>query len=204
MKKIISVSGRIGAGKDTVADYLVANHNYVKMSFAASLKDVVASVFGWDRTLLDGSTLESRQWREQTDLWWSEKLNMPHLTPRWVLQYWGTDLCRVHFHDKIWVASLEKKLLSVSDKIVITDARFFNELDAIKNNMGYTVRVERGETPEWYEAAKQFNTLKIDKPEILSNVHPSEFSSIGYDYHKTILNNDTLENLYNQAEKLIK
>jgi hypothetical protein len=203
MKKIISVSGRIGAGKDTIADYLVANHNYVKMSFAASLKDVVASVFGWDRTLLDGSTIESRQWREQIDPWWSEKLNIPHLTPRWVLQYWGTEVCRTHFHDNIWVASLEKKLLNQSDKIVITDARFFNELDAIKNNLGYTIRVEKGSIPEWYEAATQYNTTKIEKPEILQNIHPSEYSSVGYDYHKTILNNSTFEVLYNQVEKIV-
>jgi hypothetical protein len=48
------------------------------------LKDAVAHVFGWDRTMLEGRTKEAREWREQVDPWWAERLNMPNLTPRWV------------------------------------------------------------------------------------------------------------------------
>jgi hypothetical protein len=32
---------------------------------------------------------------------------MPTLTPRWILQYWGTEVCRRAFHDDIWIAALE-------------------------------------------------------------------------------------------------
>jgi len=48
-KRIIGVCGLIGSGKDTIADYLVNIHQFRRESFANSLKDAVAAVFGWDR-----------------------------------------------------------------------------------------------------------------------------------------------------------
>ena len=141
---IIGVTGFIGSGKDTIADYLVTHHGFKRVSFAASLKDAVAAVFGWDRELLEGTTKSSREWREEKDEWWSNRLGM-NITPRWVLQYWGTDVLRNHFHNDIWVASVENKLRQAKDNIVITDCRFENEVNAIKNAGGITVRVQRGE-----------------------------------------------------------
>ena len=117
---IIGVCGFIGCGKDTVADYLVNFHEYRRESFADSLKDSVAAVFGWDRIMLEGRTKESREWREQVDKWCAERLDMPTLTPRWVLQYWGTEVCRKTFHDDIWIASIENKLRQSKDNIVIS------------------------------------------------------------------------------------
>ena len=87
---IVAICGFIGSGKNTAADYLVSDCKFVRASFASSLKDAVSSVFGWDRELLEGITEESRLWRENVDIWWSERLNIPNLTPRWVLQHWGT------------------------------------------------------------------------------------------------------------------
>lgn len=91
---ILAICGFIGSGKDTVADYLVEQHGFQQVSFAQSLKDSVSAVFGWNRDLLEGRSPESRKWREQVDEWWAERLGMPHLTPRWVLQYWGTEVAR--------------------------------------------------------------------------------------------------------------
>jgi len=107
---IIGVCGFIGSGKDTVADYLTNFHGFRRESFANSLKDAVSMVFGWDRTMLEGRTKQAREWREQVDPWWANRLNMPNLTPRWILQYWGTEVCRQGFHDDMWIASLENKL----------------------------------------------------------------------------------------------
>ena len=137
---IIGICGLIGAGKDTVADYLVNIHQFRRESFAHTLKDAVAAVFGWDRELLEGRTKESRAWREQVDPWWSARLNMPDLTPRWVLQYWGTEVARRSFHDDLWIASLENKLRNSKDNIVISDVRFPNEIKAIHNAGGKVLK----------------------------------------------------------------
>ena len=98
---IIGICGFIGSGKDTIADYLVNLHHFRRESFASTLKDAVSQVFGWDRTMLEGRTKQAREWREQVDPWWAERLKMPTLTPRWILQYWGTEVCRAGFHDDI-------------------------------------------------------------------------------------------------------
>ena len=57
---ILGICGLIGAGKDTIADYLVNIHEFRRESFANTLKDAVAHVFGWDRELLEGRTKQSR------------------------------------------------------------------------------------------------------------------------------------------------
>ena len=65
---IIGLVGLKGCGKDTVADYFLAQqNNWIKGSFADSLKDTCACVFGWDREMLEGSTHQSREWREKVD-----------------------------------------------------------------------------------------------------------------------------------------
>jgi hypothetical protein len=140
---IVALCGLIGAGKDTAADYLIERHSFKKLSFAGALKDAVSVVFNWDRQMLEGSTKESREWRESIDQWWAGRLNLPHLTPRFVLQYFGTDLFRNHFHNDIWIASLENKLLSAKGNIVITDCRFKNELELFGKLGGHVVRIKR-------------------------------------------------------------
>jgi hypothetical protein len=207
---ILGVTGLIGSGKDTVADYLCTFHGFKRVSFAASLKDAVSAVFGWDRELLEGSTKFSREWREQKDAWWSERLNM-EITPRWVLQYWGTEVLRNNFHKDIWVASVENKLRQSKDNIVITDCRFVNEVNAIKNAGGTTMRVVRGKQPEWYDAAVSYNKgevgnmswsiskAKLDK----LRVHASEYSSVGLDYDHYVDNNGTIDELHTSIKSII-
>lgn len=205
-KKIISISGLVGSGKDTVASYLIDNYHFTKLSFAGALKDSVSVIFNWDRTLLEGETLESRQWREQVDHWWAKRLNMPHLTPRWVLQYWGTEVCRTGFHKDIWVSSLENKLNKIQGNVVITDTRFINEFDIIKMAGGVTTRVFRGANPEWYNVAESYTKTKDSKYlDILTAkaIHASEYSSVGLNYDHFLDNNSTLADLYNKIDLII-
>ncbi len=207
---IIGICGLIGAGKDTAADYLVNLHHFRRESFANSLKDAVAQVFGWDRTMLEGRTKQAREWREQVDPWWSARLDMPNLTPRWILQYWGTDVCRRAFHDDIWIASLENKLRNSQDDVVISDCRFPNEILAIKRAGGIVVRVVRGPEPEWYDAALSVNrgpdgnsswALSRRQLEKLK-IHASETSWIGTKFDAVLDNNGTLDHLYEQVKNL--
>lgn len=207
---LISISGLIGSGKDTAADYLCTVHGFKRMSFGASLKDAVSVIFNWDRELLEGSTKHSREWREQVDEWWASRLNIPHLTPRWVLQQWGTEVARKAFHDEIWVASVENKLLNVKEDIVITDCRFSNEISAVKNAGGITMRTHRGIDPEWVEYAGVLNqtsdeAVKIHCREQLEkfNVHASEYSSVGLAYDHHLDNNGSIDSLHKQLESII-
>jgi hypothetical protein len=208
---IIGICGLIGAGKDTIADYLVNIHQFRRESFANSLKDAVAHVFNWERELLEGRTKQSREWREQPDPWWSTRLGQP-ITPRWVLQYWGTEVCRKAFHDDIWIASLENKIRNSRDDIVISDCRFPNEIKAIKDAGGIVIRVVRGPEPVWFELARSVNqgptrntTWRLSKNELEKhNVHASETAWIGTEFDAIIDNNeDGMDNLFKQVKNLV-
>jgi hypothetical protein len=202
---IIGICGFIGSGKDTVADYLVNFHEFRRESFASTLKDSVAAVFGWDRTMLEGRTKEAREWREQVDPWWAERLAMPTLTPRWVLQYWGTEVCRRGFHDDIWIASLENKLRNSKDHVVISDCRFPNEIQSIRAAGGIIVWVQRGELPDWYDVAVDanqgknvaINDLKMRK------IHASETAWVGTEFDVVLDNNGSIDDLYNHAKSIV-
>jgi hypothetical protein len=149
---IVSISGMIGAGKDTMVKHLTDNYGFIKGSFSSALKDAVAAIFKWDRALLEGDTKESREWREQVDTWWDRELDgiadQP-VTPRWVLQYFGTPVMRGTFHPDIWVLAVKKWLIDNSDRrIVFSDTRFLNEFQMIHELGAITLGVYR-DTPKW-------------------------------------------------------
>jgi len=207
---IIGVCGFIGSGKDTVADYLTNFHGFRRESFAGSLKDAVAQVFGWDRTMLEGRTKQAREWREQVDPWWSERLNMPHLTPRWILQYWGTEVCRNGFHDDMWIASLENKLRTSKDDVVISDCRFPNEIKSIWDAGGIVVRVVRGPEPEWYQDAINFNegdrnmSFAISRSRLeRAGIHASETAWVGTRFDRVLDNNGNIDDLFQKVKNLV-
>lgn len=203
---LIGVVGFISSGKDTVADYLQNFHEFRRESFASTLKDAVAAVFGWDRTLLEGRTKEAREWRETVDPWWAERLSMPTLTPRWVLQYWGTEVCRKSFHDDIWIASLENKLRNSRDNVVISDCRFPNEIAAIKRQGGKIFWVQRGPLPDWYSTAKAANQGDIKAINELKalGIHSSETAWIGTEVDVVVDNNGLISQLYTNLETIVK
>ena len=190
---LIGVVGLISSGKDTVSDHLVKKHGFRKDSFAKSLKDAVSSMFNWDRDMLEGKTKESREWREKPDDFWSKRLHKK-VTPRWVLQYFGTEVMRQNMHDAIWVDSCMARY--DGNPTVIADTRFPNEIKTIREMGGKIVLVKRGADPDWFTDYLEGNILP-------KNVHSSEYAWAKSEYDYLIENNSTKEELYTKVDELI-
>jgi len=131
---------------------------------------------------------------------------MPTLTPRWVLQYWGTDVARKTFHNDIWIASLERKLHATHKDIVISDCRFPNEITSIKNNGGKVIWVQRGDLPSWYDIALDASNGMQEAQEEMKylKVHPSEWAWVNTEFDAVIHNNDSLDILETRVDELLK
>lgn len=199
---LIGVVGFIGSGKGTVADILVNKKDFTKISFADSVKDATAAIFGWPRGLLEGDTDESREFREKKDEWWSEKTGK-HITPRNMLQLIGTEAGRDVIHPDVWVLSVERKI-GMYKNVVIPDVRFPNEMKFIQNMGGFVVRVRRGDDPEWYETARRANLegntdLMTDYP-----IHYSEWAWIGTPTDYQLDNVGAISMLESDIEHMIK
>lgn len=212
MNKIICLCGLKSNGKDTVANYIIKNYdNWEKDSFAGTLKDAVSAIFGWDRKMLAGDTPEDREIREQKDEYWSEKLGYD-VTPRIILQRFGTDCLRNHLHKNIWVDSLEKKIKDTDKNIIITDCRFKNEIEMLKNLGATFIRVTRDTLPEWFEKVSELNKKGYNMagisnlvPEV-KDIHISELDWIGVDNPDYIINakSGDFEGMYKQIDKIME
>ena len=190
---IIGICGLIGSGKDSVADILVQEKNFKKISFADKLKDGVASVFGWDRLMLEGNTSDSRDWREQKDDFWSAELGKD-ISPRLVLQLFGTECMRQGFYDGIWVSLVKKHIIdNPKQNFVIPDVRFPNEANMIKSIHGEVWRMRRGPDPVWF---RMYQDLGIEPTE----VHESEWAWANTNFNQILDNNGTLLELRSQVK----
>ncbi len=132
MKTVIMLSGKAGAGKDTVADYLVENHNYTKIAIAHELKECVAR-----ECSIDVSLCYSQEAKES--------LVINGKTLRQILQETG-DKYRVE--DKYyWIRKTYERIKNTnSDKIVICDWRFELESEFLEKQKEFDVikfRIER-------------------------------------------------------------
>jgi hypothetical protein len=140
--KIIGITGKKYSGKDTLGSYFVEKHNYVQIAYADALKDAVKCIFDFDDEQLYGSK------KEEIDEFWK-------ITPRQVLQFVGTDLFRnnmknliPHIDNNIWIYVVKRKILNIMKKnpdvcFVITDARFQNEINMVKELGGIVIKVTR-------------------------------------------------------------
>jgi hypothetical protein len=183
---IIGLCGSAGSGKTTIAKYLVEKYGFIELSFATCLKDVVAHIFDWDRELIEGDTPESRQWRETIDNWWSIRLGIPNLTPRFVMQYIGTDIMRNYFHPDIWISHVERKIQS-NINYVITDCRFYNEIRMLYSYNAYIIKVLKSNIK--YDTHSSENLAHITDDTIFNNY---------------IKNDGTIKELYLEMDKLLK
>jgi hypothetical protein len=190
---IIGICGLIGCGKGTAADILVEQHGFTKISFADKLKDGVSTVFGWDREMLEGDTDDSRQWRETQDEFWTKETKRT-ITPRLVLQEFGTDCMRNGFFDGIWVSLVKQQLIENPTKnFVIPDVRFDNEATMITKLNGKIWRVRRGADPVWF---RMYQDIGVEP----KDVHKSEWAWANIDFNTVIDNHGTLEQLKSQVQ----
>lgn len=193
---IIGICGLIGCGKGTVGDILVEEYGFTKLSFADKLKDGVATVFNWDRAMLEGDTVESREWRETQDDFWSRETGRT-ITPRLVLQEFGTDCMRHGFDDSIWVSLVKQELVKYPKKnFVIPDVRFPNEANMIKSIHGEVWRVRRGQDPVWM---RMYQDIGVEP----KDVHESEWRWANVDFNSTIYNDLGIDELKSQVKGLL-
>lgn len=205
MRKVIGLLGFAGSGKGTVADILVDQYGYTKISIADSVKDVASVLFGWPRDLLEGDTKESREFRETKDLFWTRKLGYD-FTPRMALQKIGTEAGREVFHPDLWIFTLEKKL-EYSNRIVIADTRFPNEIQFLKNKGAQIVTVTRGNYPEWYAWAVKQNRRELcydHMQQYYPDVHISEWARLGTKEDYIIPNEGDLKDLEREVKLFLQ
>lgn len=178
--KIIGMCGLKGQGKNTVGS-IIKNHfnNWELVSFATTLKDAIASMFGWNRDWLEGVTEESRAWREQPDEYWSKKFGR-EVSPRTIMQEFGTNLVREKWLASFWIDSLEKNIMNSDKNIIITDVRYPNEMEMVKRLNGKLWLTHIGYLPYYWNAVCEYNkTGKIPEDELVTleeieNIHRSE------------------------------
>ena len=166
-------------------------------------------MFDWPRDMIEGDTKESREWREQTDTWWADKLNIPNFSPRLALQLVGTDSLRNHFNEGIWFMTLENRVRKNPEQhVVISDVRFPNEIEFIKNQGGILLKVNRGPAPVWYETALMANKGNSIAKKIMtdtySQAHFSEWAWVGSKFDFELNNDGTLEDLETQVKDILK
>jgi dephospho-CoA kinase len=179
MTNIIGLSGYAQSGKDTVANYLVNNYGFTKISFADPIRKALYLLNPKVRVAdMSGVSLAAAV----DGLGW-ENLKAESTDARELLQRMGTEVGREMFGKDFWVNQAIIKARE-HEKVVFADVRYENEVQAILEASGAVWRVS--------------------KPEIQAvNRHESETSLDSYSFHKHIYNSGSLEDLYGMVEDLV-
>lgn len=175
---MIGLVGKKGAGKDTLADYMVNHDGFRKLAFANSLKMICQKLF-----LLTDEQLNDAILKERIDSRWG-------YSPRQLLQKVGTDWCRDEIGQDFWIRRMKEEINDgTKDKVVITDVRFENEYEFVKENGGVIILID-GRTNDVTETAQHISehfVLKVMEKHL-------------YDYR--ITNDATREDLFHQWDDI--
>lgn len=150
------------------------------------------------------------------------------LTPRLLLQLLGTECGRQIIHPNIWVNALFSEyndtyraldIMNLSNgstqrigetlesKWIITDLRFPNEMEAVKQRNGITIRVQRPEycpnCPMEDLTSQDCGDCAIYQDEIYQGLHESEIALDNAKFDYTIDNNGTIEDLIRAVKQIL-
>ena len=201
MSKLLAINGKIGSGKDTIAKIIIGlaaqeiSHYPSSMQtiwevkkFAGKLKEIASLLTG-----INIADFEDQEFKKSflPDEWniipkyeWGDEPKDPRMTVRTFLQKLGTEALRDGLHTNVWVNALFSDY-TVNSNWLITDCRFTNEYDAIKQRGGLIIRVNR----------------VTGNP--VSN-HPSETSLDNHKFDYVIDNNGSLTDLESQVKIFLK
>jgi hypothetical protein len=172
---LIGLCGLAGSGKDTCAKWLHLDFGYERYAFADALRESIYTL----NPFVDGS----RRLREVVEEYGYEiaKRNFPEI--RRLLQVYGTEVGRELYGSSFWIDRLFSKI-GYRDRIVISDVRMTNEVDAIKARGGIIV---------W-----------VDRPGLERMSHASEQMDHASVCDHRISNDGTLEDFYSRTVDLMK
>jgi len=130
------ITGKIGAGKTTVADYLCREHGKTAYALSDPIKKV-AIVLGFLPHQVYGTQAQKLEINET----WG-------ISGRQFMQKFGTDVCRdflptaIPEMSQIWIQCFRHAVRENPD-IVLSDVRFPDEARAVKEMRGKIIRVVR-------------------------------------------------------------
>lgn len=133
LPQIIALVGNAGAGKSTVAEYLMEVHHYKLVKFAGPLKTMLRAIG------LDDEEIEGERKEVPCDL-------LCGRTPRHAMvtlgTEWGRDQIGVNFWSGLWQEEAAA-YINGGMNVVVDDCRFPNELAAVQKMGGIVWRVVR-------------------------------------------------------------
>ena len=208
--KMLCISGWKQNGKDSLADYLVANYGAQRVSFADPLKDMAAAEYGVAREAFDLPSLKEQpilsmpvqpqdafsrmltdfmrgEFRDQNGKRYGEGSpdSQMYWTPRALAILKGSSNRAVR--SDFWVAQAIKLANKKGGLIVISDLRYKSELAQMRAAFGddmVTVRVQRYDTSPSTDPSER----DLDDAE--------------FDFH--VSNRGTLADLYSKTESIVE
>jgi hypothetical protein len=166
---LISISGKIGSGKDTAASIiqkLTPYYNWENKKWAGKLKQIASILTGipvenfedqeFKKTFLNDewSKIKAKPGRRQDGIFPNHaNMELVPMSVRELLQKLGTEAMRDGLHENVWVNALFSDYIPYSSRgseyefeesnWIITDTRFPNELSAIKRRGGISIKIVR-------------------------------------------------------------
>ena len=140
---LVAFAGLSGSGKDAAADCLLG---HTKVAIATPLKSACQLLFQLADDQVHGAQ------REIVDDRYGK-------TPRELMQMLGTDFVRDQVSESFWVDRLMARIEKAGPKVVVSDVRFQNEVDAIQKQGGRVFCIVRGHATACQHLSEQPHKL---------------------------------------------